>query len=82
MYFLGALESYSNNDSKPPLPDSVGIHSEKRKGRKSKFLFTAQLLGKWNLFRDFQQVQIYSIAHKKQKRLTAGTQSMKLCHGR
>jgi hypothetical protein len=52
-----------------------GIHSEKRKGRKSKFLFTAQLLGKWNLFRDFQRVQIYSIAHKKQKRITAGTQS-------
>ena len=38
-------------------------------------VFTAQLLGKWNLFRDFQQVQIYySIAHKKQKRITAGTQ--------
>jgi hypothetical protein len=41
---------------------------KKRKGRKSQFLFTAQLLGKWNLFRDFQRVQIYSIAHKKQKR--------------
>jgi hypothetical protein len=50
-----------------------GIHSEKRKGRKSTFLFTAQLLGKWNLFQDFQRVQIYSIAHKKQKRITAGT---------
>jgi hypothetical protein len=49
-----------------------GIHSEK-KGRKSQFLFTAQLLGKWNLFRDFQRVQIYSIAHKNQKRITAGT---------
>ena len=46
---------------------------KKRKGRKSQFLFTAQLLGKWNLFRDFQRVQIYSIAHKKQKRITAGT---------
>ena len=47
-----------------------GIHPEKRKGRKSTFLFTAQLLGKWNLFQDFQRVQIYSIAHKKQKRIT------------
>jgi len=51
---------------------SLEAHAEesfqkKRKGRKSQFLFTAQLLGKWNLFRDFQRVQIYSIAHKKQK---------------
>ena len=39
-------------------------------------LFMAQLLGKWNLFRDFQQVQIYSIAHKNQKRTTTGTHSL------
>ncbi len=31
--------------------------------------------GKRNLFRDFQRVQIYSIAHKNQKRITAGTHS-------
>ena len=31
-------------------------------------LFTAQLLEKWNLFQDFQRVQIYSIAHKNQKK--------------
>ena len=43
-----------------------GIHSEK-KGRKSQFLFTAQLLGKWNLFRDFQRVQILSLTKTKKE---------------
>jgi hypothetical protein len=48
--------------------------TSKKRSRRVLNLFTAQLLGKWNLFRDFQQVQIYSIAHKNQKRITAGTQ--------
>jgi hypothetical protein len=43
-----------------------GIHSEK-KGRKSQFLFTAQLLGKWNLFQDFQRVQILSLTKTKKE---------------
>jgi hypothetical protein len=49
-----------------------GINSE-QKAEKVFFIFTAQLLGKLNLFRDFQRVQIYSIAHKNQERISAGT---------
>jgi hypothetical protein len=48
------------------------IHSEKRKGRKSQFLFTAQLLRKMNLAEIFSEARSGTIAHKK-KRITAVT---------
>jgi hypothetical protein len=51
-----------------------GISYQEVKSKRVLNLFTAQLLGKYYLFRDFQRVQIYSIAHKNQKRITAGTQ--------
>jgi hypothetical protein len=51
-----------------------GIHSEKRKGRKSQFLFTAQLLRKTNLAEIFSEARSGTIAHKNKKRITAVTQ--------
>jgi len=62
----------------PPFPVGAGdtcggIHSEKRKGRKSLFLFTAQLLRKTNLAEIFSEARSGTIAHKNQKRITAGT---------
>jgi len=48
-------------------------YRKKEKAEKVNFYLRHKLLGKWNLFRDFQRVQIYSIAHKKQKRIMAGT---------
>jgi hypothetical protein len=50
-----------------------GIHSEKRKGRKSQFLFTAQLLRKTNLAEIFSEARSGTIAHKNKKRITAVT---------
>ena len=46
-----------------------GIHSEKRKGRKSQFLFTAQLLRKTNLAEIFSEARSGTIAHKTKKEL-------------
>ena len=51
-----------------------GIHSKKIKGRKSKFLFTAQLLRKTNLEDIFSDSRSGTIAHKNKKRITAVTQ--------
>jgi hypothetical protein len=51
-----------------------GIHSDKRKGRKSQFLFTAQLLRKTNLAEIFSKARSGTIAHKNKKRITAVTQ--------
>jgi hypothetical protein len=51
-----------------------GIHSEERKGTKSLFLFTAQLLRKTNLDPIFSESRSGMIAHKNKKRITAGTQ--------
>jgi hypothetical protein len=39
---------------------------QKKRQKKSIFIYGTT-------FRDFQRVQIYSIAHKNQKRITAGT---------
>jgi hypothetical protein len=50
-----------------------GIQSEKRKGRKSQFLFTAQLLRKTNLAETFSKSRSGTIAHKNKKRITAVT---------
>jgi hypothetical protein len=50
-----------------------GIHSEKRKGRKSQFLFTAQLLRKTNLAEIFSEARSGTIAHKNKKRIMAVT---------
>ena len=44
----------------------------KQKQKKSIFIY-GTTLRKTNLFRDFQRVQIYSIAHKNKKRITAVT---------
>jgi hypothetical protein len=44
-----------------------GIHSEKRKGRKSQFLFMAQLLRKTNLAEIFSEARSGTIAHKTKK---------------
>jgi hypothetical protein len=46
---------------------------QKKRQKKSIFIY-GTTFGKWNLFRDFQRVQINSISHKNQKRITAGTQ--------
>jgi len=67
------------SDIPPPFPVGAGdtcrgIHSKKRKGRKSLFLFTAQLLRKTNLAEIFSKSRSGTIAHKNQKRITAGTQ--------
>jgi hypothetical protein len=51
-----------------------GIHTEKRKDRKSQFLFTAQLLRKTNLAEIFSESRSGTIAHKNKKRITAVTQ--------
>jgi hypothetical protein len=51
-----------------------GIPTDKRKGRKSLFLFTAQLLRKTNLAEIFSEARSGTIAHKNKKRITAGTQ--------
>jgi hypothetical protein len=50
-----------------------GIHSEERKGRKSLFLFTAQLLRKTNLDPILSKSRSETIAHKNKKRTMAGT---------
>jgi hypothetical protein len=47
-----------------------GIHSEKRKGRKSQFLFTAQLLRQMNLAEIFSESRSGTIAHKNKTRFT------------
>jgi hypothetical protein len=46
----------------------------KKKGRKSQFLFTAQLLRKNNFSANYQRGKIWKIAHKNKKRITAVTQ--------
>jgi hypothetical protein len=51
-----------------------GIHSEKRKGRKSQFLFKAQLLRKTNLAEIFSEARSGTIARTNKKRFTAVTQ--------
>jgi hypothetical protein len=51
-----------------------GIHSEKIIGRKSKFLFTAQLLRNLDLADIFSDSRSGTIAHKNKKRITAVTQ--------
>jgi len=52
-----------------------GIHTEKkRKGRKSQFLFKAQLLRKTNLAEIFSESRSGTIAPKNKKRITAVTQ--------
>jgi len=53
-----------------------GIHSEKRKDRKSRFLFTAQLLRKTNLVEIFSESRSGTIVHKNKKRITAVTQDL------
>jgi hypothetical protein len=53
-----------------------GIQTEERKGRKSLFLFTAQLLRKTNLDPVFSESRSGTIAHKNKKRITAGTHSL------
>jgi hypothetical protein len=45
-----------------------GIHSEKRKGRKSQFLFTAQLLRKTNLAEIFSEARSGTIARTNKKK--------------
>jgi len=50
-----------------------GIHTEKRKGRKSLILFTVQLLTKTNLAEIFSEARSGTIAHKNKKRITAGS---------
>jgi hypothetical protein len=57
----------------PPIHTYGGIHSEERKGRKSLFLFAAQLLRKTNLDPIFSKSRSGTIAHKNKKRITAGT---------
>ena len=44
------------------------IHSEERKGRKSQFLFTAQLLRKMNLAEIFSESRSGTITHKNKKK--------------
>ena len=51
-----------------------GTHTEKKKDRKSQFLFTAQLLRKHNFSANFQRGKIWKIAHKNEKIITAVTQ--------
>jgi len=51
-----------------------GIHSEKRKGRKSQFLFMAQLSRKTNLAEIFSEARSGTIARTNKKRITAVTQ--------
>jgi hypothetical protein len=58
----------------PPVHTYRGIHSEERKGRKSLFLFTAQLLRNTNLDPIFSESRSGMITHKNKKRITAGTQ--------
>jgi hypothetical protein len=60
----------------PPFPVSLAEESiqKKRKGRKSQFLFTAQLLRKTNLAEIFSESRSGTIAHKNKKRITAVTQ--------
>jgi hypothetical protein len=53
-----------------PVHTYGGIHSEERKGRKSLFLFTAQLLRKTNLDPIFSKSESGTIAHKNKKRIT------------
>jgi hypothetical protein len=48
-------------------------NQKKRKGRKSQFLFTAQLLRKTNLAETFSKSRSGTIAHKNKKRITAVT---------
>jgi len=67
------------SDIPPPFPvgggDTCGgIPPDERKGRKSLFLFTAQLLRKTNLAEIFSEARSGTIAHKNKKRITAGTQ--------
>jgi hypothetical protein len=54
------------------VEDSI---QKKRKGRKSQFLFTAQLLRKTNLAEIFSKARSGTITHKNKKRFTAATQS-------
>jgi hypothetical protein len=54
------------------VEDSI---QKKRKGRKSQFLFTAQLLRKTNLAEIFSKARSGTIAHKNKKIITAVTQS-------
>jgi len=46
---------------------------KRKKGRKSQFLFTAQLLRKNNFSANYQRGKIWKIAHKNKKRITAVT---------
>jgi hypothetical protein len=62
----------------PPIHTCGGIRSEERKGGKSLFLFTAQLLRKTNLDPIFSESRSGTIAHKNQKRITSDTQSERL----
>jgi hypothetical protein len=67
------------SDIPPPFPVGAGdtcggIPTDERKGRKSLFLFTAQLLRKTNLAEIFSEARSGTIAHKNQKRITAATQ--------
>ena len=68
------------SDIPPPFPvgswETLAEESlqTKEKAEKSIFIYGTSF-GKGNLFRDFQRVQIYSIAHKNQKRITAGNHS-------
>jgi hypothetical protein len=66
------------SDIPPPFPVGAGdtcggIPTDERKGRKSLFLFTAQLLRKTNLAEIFSEARSGTIAHKNQKRITAAT---------
>jgi len=66
------------SDIPPPFPvggrDTCGgIPTDERKGRKSLFLFTAQLLRKTNLAEIFSEARSGTIARKNKKRITAGT---------
>ena len=44
-----------------------------KKAEKVNFYLRHNFKGKWNLSLDFQRIQIYSIANKNQKRITADT---------
>jgi hypothetical protein len=62
----------------PEVQQHLTAHAEesiqkKRKGRKSQFLFTAQLSRKTNLAEIFSESRSGTIAHKNKKRITAVT---------
>ena len=66
----------SGGSSAAPPPSQSGstcgrIHPEKRKGRKSQFLFMAQLSRKTNLAEIFSKARSGTITHKNKKILTA-----------